>query len=82
MQEEWLRPALDGVPGLHLAGQDVNFDGFAGATLGGIMAAASIDGLGVWIDILRAIGVRNLLKEMALGGVDLTEQYRHTWGGG
>ena len=37
-QDDWLQPGLGGaVDGLFLAGQDVNLDGFAGATLGGIM---------------------------------------------
>jgi len=79
-QEDWLRPTLDGVHGLYLAGQDVNFDGFAGGTLAGMMAAASVDGIGVWFDILfRAIGVKNLLKDLIVGGPDLTEEYKHTW---
>ena len=75
-QEEWLQPSLGGaVPGLFLAGQDVNFDGFAGALLGGIMCAAAADGLTVWLDVVRAIGVRNLLRELLLGGDDLSARY-------
>ena len=86
-QDEWLQPRLggatspgEGIDGLYIAGQDVNFDGFAGATLGGIMCAAAIDGIGVWLDIaFRAIGIINLVKDLVFGGPDLTEQYRYAW---
>jgi all-trans-retinol 13,14-reductase len=84
-QEEWLQPRLGcdtpchggGIDGLYLAGQDVNFDGFAGATLGGLMAAAAVDGIGVWLDVLfRAVGVKGLLMDLAFGAPDMTERYR------
>ena len=83
-QEAWLHPAAThaALPGLLLAGQDVNFDGFAGALLSGIMCAAAADGLTVWLDVVRAIGVRNLLQEMVLGGEDLSATYaQHAPGG-
>ncbi len=39
------------------------------------MAAASVDGVGVWLDVLRAIGARNLISEIAFGTEDLTSRY-------
>ena len=80
-QDDWLQPGLGGaVDGLFLAGQDVNLDGFAGATLGGIMAAAAVDGMGVWLDVLcRAVGVKNMWNELVHGGADFSDAYRHLW---
>ena len=45
-----------------------------GLTIGS-MCAASIDGLTVWLDGVRAIGVRALLKDILLGSDDLTHMY-------
>jgi len=74
-QEEWLRPSIRGLDGLHLAGQDVNFDGFAGALLSGIMCAASIEGPLLWMDVVRAIGLKALLSDLCFGGEDLSQKY-------
>ena len=75
-QELWLRPTAAGVANLYLAGQDVNFDGFAGALMSGIICAASIEGIGVWLDVVRSIGVQALVADMLHGQPDLTERYR------
>jgi len=39
------------------------------------MCAAAIDGLTVWLDVVRAIGLRALLSDLILGGADLTQKY-------
>lgn len=54
----------------------INFDGFAGALLSGIICAAAADGLTVWLDVVRAIGLRALLTDLICGGCDLTERYK------
>ena len=44
------------------------------------MAAAAVDGVGVWLDVLiRGVGVTTLLRDLLYGGTDLSDEYRHQW---
>jgi hypothetical protein len=39
------------------------------------MCAAAVDGPTVWLDVVRAIGLRALLSDLIFGGEDLTHKY-------